>query len=863
VTLRMVLTYAWLGAAFLLLVWRYDHPMPMSFPAMALTVAGVIALVLIRQIVALNENAGLAARLQTELSERIRATEALRPLEKALATMNLGVTITDPNGTIVYANPAEEEMHGYARGELVGKPARILAPPNLWQPLTPTERANLRSWQRESINVRKDGSRFSVQLLSDVVKNDAGQLIGVVTSCLDITERKQAEEALRDSEARLRRIANNMCDVITEIDIEGTIRYASPSHYWVLGYHTEPLIGQSVLDRLHPDDVDETVAALFKTLAEHTAPESVTFRYQHADGHYLWMECVGNLIMDADGQVTGIVLSSRDVTGRKEAQEALRKLNEELEERIQQRTAQLARANQELQRTAERQTLLYQVLRVISSQLNPDAIARLAMDAIVELTGWYSVSMAVPNEAGTDWVIQAAGGELAGLGGVTRPMSQGVIGRAFRTGQIQLVQDVRIDPDYARESLVLLSELAMPIRHGERVLAVLNLESDRRAAFGAEEVQLAQSLAEAVALALENARLFEAAQLELAERRRVELVLQGTRARLQHLLSDSPTVIYSAEAHGDFAATYVSDNVQALLGYAAVDFLNDEKFWINHIHPEDVERILGGLGPLFQAGYHTHEYRFQHQDDSYRWMHDELRLIRDDQGQPIEIVGSWMDITDRKLAEEQIQTSLREKEVLLKEIHHRVKNNMQVVSSLLNLQADRLQAPASLEVLRESQNRIKSMALIHEKLYQSKDMARVDFADYVRDLTTHLFRAYRRNAKAVTLQVNVSQDVRLGIDTAIPCGLIVNELVSNALKYAFPDGCAGEVRVELARNGGEGFALTVSDNGVGFPPDVDPRKTNSLGLKLVATLTDQLEGSVELDRSAGTLYRITFSEASA
>ncbi len=546
---------------------------------------------------------------------------------------------------------------------------------------------------------------------------------------------------------------------------------------------------------------------------------------------------------------------------RKRAAEALRQAHDELEAHVQERTAQLAQANQELLHTVDRQTLLYQVLRAMGGQLDPNAVARLAVDAIVEFTGWPHICFAVPNEAGSDWVIQAAGGELAAEVGLTYPMSQGVIGRVFRINQTQLVPDVRTDPDYKGEHPVLLCELAVPVRQGERVLAVLNLEGGKPMAFGAEEMRLAESLAEAIALALENARLYAAAQIELSERRRVEVTLRATRARLQHLLTYSPTVIYSCEARGDYAMTYVSENVQAQLGYEPVAYLNDAKFWTDHIHPQDLQRVLADMEHLIRDSYHASEYRFQHKDGDYRWMRDETRLVHDAEGQPIEVVGSWIDITERKQAEEQIQASLQEKEVLLKEIHHRVKNNLQVVSSLLSLQSKGVQDAASLEVLRESQNRVKSMALIHEKLYQSQDLSQVDIADYVRDLTTHLFRTYRADAGVVTLRVIVSDAVRLGVGTAIPCGLIVNELVSNALKHAFPGGRAGEVRVELDRDERGKLVLAVSDTGVGFPADIDFRTTGSLGLKLVATLADQLEGSIELGRSGGTTFKITFVES--
>jgi two-component sensor histidine kinase/DNA-binding response OmpR family regulator len=216
------------------------------------------------------------------------------------------------------------------------------------------------------------------------------------------------------------------------------------------------------------------------------------------------------------------------------------------------------------------------------------------------------------------------------------------------------------------------------------------------------------------------------------------------------------------------------------------------------------------------------------------------------------------EIAERVRAEEQLEVSLREKEVLLKEIHHRVKNNLQIITSLLNLQSGHIEDEQVREMFTESQNRVRSMALIHERLYQSPDLARVDLAGYVRNLATSLFHSYRSSAEAVALKIDV-QDVALGIDTAIPCGLILNELMSNVLKHAFPEGREGEIYVGLCSEEGQ-IMLTVGDDGIGFPADVDFRNTKSLGLQLVITMVEQLEGTIELDGKDGTTFKIAFVE---
>jgi two-component sensor histidine kinase len=203
--------------------------------------------------------------------------------------------------------------------------------------------------------------------------------------------------------------------------------------------------------------------------------------------------------------------------------------------------------------------------------------------------------------------------------------------------------------------------------------------------------------------------------------------------------------------------------------------------------------------------------------------------------------------------------ALGEKEALLKEVHHRVKNNLQLITSLLNLQAARVADPAVAELFADSRNRVRAMALVHENLYRAGNLSRIPMDRHIRSLCTHLNGAYGALAQNVRLEVNVD-DLHLEMDRAVPCGLIVNELVSNALKHAFPAGRAGNISVALRPDGPGRTLLAVSDDGVGLPAELDITRSDSLGLRLVGDLAEQLHGSVRMARDGGTTISVSFTD---
>jgi len=268
--------------------------------------------------------------------------------------------------------------------------------------------------------------------------------------------------------------------------------------------------------------------------------------------------------------------------------------------------------------------------------------------------------------------------------------------------------------------------------------------------------------------------------------------------------------------------------------------------------PEEYENTQKAFEKTLQGEFKDFELVFMRKNGERFPVIVSPSWLKNEQGEIITYFASVKDITERKQAEEKIKASLREKEALLQEIYHRVKNNMQIISSLIKLQSEHITDEKALGTFKSTQNRVHSMALIHERLYKSKDLARVDFEEYVRGLTNQLFSTYGIDPKAIKLNVDI-KDVLLDINTAIPCGLIVNELVSNSLKHAFPDSKKGEIKIAMQYLNKNEIKLIVSDNGAGLPKEVDFKRTKSLGLHLVTILAeDQLHGKIKLDRTDQT-----------
>jgi PAS domain S-box-containing protein len=343
---------------------------------------------------------------------------------------------------------------------------------------------------------------------------------------------------------------------------------------------------------------------------------------------------------------------------------------------------------------------------------------------------------------------------------------------------------------------------------------------------------------------------------EKARKKSIERALEKSEARFRQVVESAPNAIVMSNASGRIEM--VNAQAERVFGYARAELLGQPVEML-------VPKRFRGRHPALRTSYLN--------DPRSRPMgagRDLYGLRKDGSEFPVEIglnpieteegtmvLSAVVDISERKHREESIQAALKEKDVLLGEIHHRVKNNLQVIHSLLDLQSSKIRDETALQLLKESQNRLKSMAMIHQTLYQSKDFGHVDFRDFLDALVPTLVSSYSVDPGRIKLAIS-GADVSLPINAAIPCGLVVNELISNALKHAFPKGSNGEIKVDLASEPDDTIVLTVADDGVGIPDDIDLGNATTLGLQLVELLAEQLAAKLTLQRSNPTLFVLRF-----
>jgi PAS domain S-box-containing protein len=665
----------------------------------------------------------------------------------------------------------------------------------------------------------------------------------VIWVARDITARKHAEAALQKTEEKFRNLFDDAPIAIGLASVRDYhIIKVNEAHRQMLGYTDAELATMSLADITYPEDLEADLEQV-KQLIEGNIPRfGMEKRLIKKNGELMWANLTVTLIRDGEGIPLYSMAAIEDISDRKRSERELQQLKERLQFLLASNPAVIFTAAP----TGDFCTYISNNVKAIVGYDPQELLAN---------SNFWS-SRIHPEDRPQFLVNFSDLSEEENCICEYRFLHKNGMYRWLRT-ELKLLVDSR----------------GKPI---EIIGYVADISNSKYA-----EIALQQQF--------DQERLVEAIARRVRQSLQLEEILNTTVAELQQVLLADRVLVYQLlpETGGQVIAEAVAEGCSQLMDrFFGKEVFPDENYQLYlqgricaiselddpSITPcvaefmKQIEVRAKLVVPIIQ---HSQLWGLliAHQCDRPReWQEWEMNLFQQLVNQlAIAIQQSLLyqqlqaELSDRKQAEANLKNSLKEKEILLKEIHHRVKNNLCVVASLLELQSNTVADPQLSKMFQESENRLYSMALIHEKLYRSTNLAQINFGEYLEDLVTNLFQSYNISDNRIQLQV-LAEPISLNLETATPCGLIANELVSNTLKHAFPHGTGGTVSVECYQTGDREIHLSVKDNGIGFPQNLDFRKTNSMGFQVVCTLTEQLEGTIELSRQTGTAFYLNFNE---
>lgn len=636
---------------------------------------------------------------------------------------------------------------------------------------------------------------------------------------------KESEKCLYQAQ-KMAHIGNWKWDIVT-----GELHW-SDEVYRIFGRDPERFRAtyDSFLSYVHPDDREHLVNAIKKGFNGEL--QNIDYRIIRPDGEERAVHTQAEIIFDEKNipvRAEGII---QDITERKQMEETLKKANETLEEKVKIRTAELEKAYSSLKESEASLAEAQKMAHIGNWDWDLVTNKLYASDEMCRIFGLNSQEFNPSYEAFLNYV---------------HPADRDYICTAY---QEVLNGKELVDTDYR----------------------IIRADGEERVVHGQGEVVFSE----------ENipVRIKGTAQ-DITERKKTEKALELSEERYRIVAEQTGQLIYDYNV--EKGTTNWAGNVKEITGHIPEPYKNlNPDFLQSRIHPEDLEMFLEKYERFLSCGgiYRT-EYRFRKEDGNYIYIEDNGVCLKEDKGKVKRIIGAIKDITERKRAEETIANIEIARK---KEIHHRIKNNLQVISSLLDLQAEKfknrehVENSEVLEAFRESQDRVISISLIHEELHEGKGTNELNFSPYLKKLVENLFQTYRLGNLDLSLDMDLEENIFFDIDVAVPLGLIVNEIVSNSLKYAFSGRNKGIIRIKLVREeSGEfsrkisenkkvdcksevtNFIITVSDDGVGLPENINVESSDTLGLQLISILVDQLDGKLELKRDSGTEIIIRFA----
>lgn len=827
-------------------------------------------------------------QLETEIAERqvieIQLRASQERFKNLVETTNDFIWEVDENLVYTYASPQVENILGYTSQEILGKTLWDLMPVN---EVTKVRKllANQQKFNHENIdclvniNLHKNGHHVVLETNAVTLFDKNGEFRGYRGIDRDVTERKKVEEALFNSQQELQAIIDNSTTVIYAKDITGKYFLANQEFFRLFDITPETLYGKTDME-VFPNYIAEVFQANDQQVLQANIPLFFEEAAELPDGLHTYV-AIKFLLYDHAGEPYAICGISTDITERKKAEEKLQQNLTTIESSIDgigitDQDGNFVYLNTSLVKIygySEASELLGKNWHVLYDETDGKRLLEKVLPELSRTGKWQGEAIGKKRDGSL--FPQEISITLTPDGktiGICRDITERKLAeQALRESEGRLhkifnsMKDGIIILDQEKGHILFVNPATEKLlgRKEEQLNKIdlgnfIDVTRPQELEFINQQQQVVTVELRLVEIIWDGQPAYLASLRDISDRLRTEEALRMSEIRLQYLLSSSPAVIYSCRIDGDYGPTFMSQNVMNMMGYPAVWFVKNCSFWLDHVHPEDKSYVIKFIQDLIENGTSigTCEYRFQHRDGSYRWVVDQVKLVHNEVGEPVELVGYWADISDRKIAEEKLKQLLREKEYLLKEIHHRVKNNLQIISSLLKLQSRHIEDPKALAMFKDSRNRVISMALLHERLYRSNDLAQIDAHEYITSLVKHLKNSFISYQKNITISTEIDH-IFLNVDTALPCGLIVSELVSNALKYAFPYTEQGNIYLTLKEN--ENICiLQVQDDGIGLPANLESKKQKSLGLQLVNNLSEQLDGQLFIENHLGLLYRLIF-----
>ena len=667
-------------------------------------------------------------------------------------------------------------------------------------------------------------------LTEDLVRGSIFIIVGLVTAFL--TERFQ------ETERQLSTLMSNLPGMAYRCmnDDDWTMKFVSEGCYELTGYTSQDFLENlklSYASIIHPEDLEKVWGAVQRGLTLHK-PFKTNYRITTAnlEEKHVWEQ--GQGIYSDDGEVMFIEGFITDVTNLEKVEKEVKHLNSILKS-------------------------IRNVNQLIVKEKDRDELFKRACDILREIRDFKLVWIGLVNENNFKISPAASSGiEESYLDSIKitwddSPEGNGPSGMAIKTRKPYIMRNLVDDPTFKPWKAEAMkrefsSSIAFPLMYGEKVYGSLAIYSEDVDAFNSEETSLLMELAEDIGFAIHNLDV-ESKQKEIEES------LRTSEEKYRTLFNNADDAILIIKDN-----RFVDCNSKTLDIYGAklgeiIGETPQALFSPQNQDKKSRENVLKYINKALEGSPQVFEWKQRRKDGSLFYGEFKLNNLNLKGGNYL--MAMVRDITERKIAEDKIKASLHEKEVLLREIHHRVKNNLQIVSSLLNLQSRGIDNEEVQEIFKESQARVKSMAMVHEKLYQSQNLSRIQFKDYILSLVNNLLQTYLRDPSGIQLKTDID-DVYIDINTAVPSGLIINEIISNSLKYAFDDD-RGEIKISLRKDDDE-MVLKISDNGKGFSKDFDFRTTETLGLQLVNSLVQQLDGKIEIDNTRGVGFKITFKE---